>query len=83
MTGDDPSRGIRVGGSATSQDPSNPSAPPRRVTWGDGTLDEMLVGFFLITSEKTEDLSHVVSDNLGHDSRQPRKAIANDREAKK
>jgi hypothetical protein len=43
----------------------------------------MLVGFFLITSEKTEDLSHVVSDNLGHDSRQPRKAIANDREAKK
>jgi hypothetical protein len=63
--------------------PSNPSAPPRRVTWGDGTLDEMLFCFFLITSEKTEDLIHVVFDNLGHDSRQPRKAIANDREAKK
>jgi hypothetical protein len=59
----------------SDENPSNPSSPPRRVTWGDGTLDEMLFCFFLLTSEKTEDLIHVVFDNLAHDAKQPRVKI--------
>lgn len=55
--------------------PSNPSSPPRRVTWGDGTTDEMLFCFFLLSADKTEDLVHIIFDNLGHDARQPRKAV--------
>jgi hypothetical protein len=55
--------------------PSNPSSPPKRVTWGDGTKDEMLFCFFLLSSEKTEDLIHVIFDNLKHDTKQPRKAV--------
>lgn len=56
----------------SENNPSNPSSPPKRVTWGDGTLDEMLFCFFLATADKTEDLIHVVLDNLGHDLKQPR-----------
>ncbi|MCA8982741.1 MAG: redoxin family protein [Planctomycetaceae bacterium] len=56
----------------SEDNPSNPSSPPKRVTWGDETLDEMLFCFFLATSDKTEDLIHVVLDNLGHDLKQPR-----------
>lgn len=52
--------------------PANPSSPPQRVSWGDGTLDEMLFCFFLISADSSEDLIHVVLDNLGHDLRQPR-----------
>jgi len=56
--------------------PSNPSSPPKRVTWGDGTNDEMLFCFFLLSAPKTEDLVHVILDNLQHDLRQPRKRPA-------
>ncbi|MEO8350682.1 MAG: alkyl hydroperoxide reductase [Chthoniobacteraceae bacterium] len=52
--------------------PGNPSRPPKRVTWGDGTLNEMLYCFFLITAEKTEDTIHTVFHNLEHDTKQPR-----------
>jgi hypothetical protein len=52
--------------------PSNPSKPPRRVAWGDGTLDEMLFCFLLVSAERTEDLVSVVLDNLGHDLKAPR-----------
>ena len=55
--------------------PSNPSSPPKRVTWGDGTKDEMLFCFFLLSAEQTEDLIHVIFDNLKHDTQQPRKAV--------
>lgn len=58
----------------SAANPSNPSSPPRRVTWGDGTLDEMLFCFLLVSADTTEDLVHVVLDNLGHDLRQPRGA---------
>lgn len=54
--------------------PSNPNSPPRRVTWGDGTTDEMMFCFFLIAGSRTEDLVHVILDNLTHDARQPRPA---------
>ena len=59
----------------SADNPSNPSSPPKRVTWGDGTKDEMLFCFFLLSSEKTEDLIHVVFDNLKHDTQQPRTAV--------
>lgn len=55
--------------------PSNPSSPPQRVTWGEETTDEMLFCFFLLTAEKTEDLIHTIYDNLGHDLKQPRKEV--------
>jgi AhpC/TSA family len=55
--------------------PSNPSSPPKRVTWGDGTLNEMLYCFFLITAEKTEETIHTLFHNLEHDSKQPRAKV--------
>lgn len=59
----------------SSGNPSNPSSPPRRVTWGDETTDEMLFCFFLLTADKTEDLIHTIFDNLGHDLKQPRRTV--------
>jgi len=59
----------------SADNPSNPSSPPKRVTWGDGTKDEMLFCFFLLSAEKTEDLIHVIFDNLKHDTKQPRKVV--------
>jgi hypothetical protein len=59
----------------SADNPSNPSSPPKRVTWGDGTKDEMLFCFFLLSAEKAEDLIHVVFDNLQHDTKQPRKTV--------
>lgn len=59
----------------SAANPSNPSSPPKRVTWGDGTNDEMMFCFFLLSAEKTQDLIHVVFDNLRHDTKQPRKRV--------
>ena len=59
----------------SAENPSNPSSPPQRVTWGDETTDEMLFCFFLLTAEKTEDLIHTIFDNLAHDLQQPRKDV--------
>jgi len=56
--------------------PSNPSSPPERVTWGEETTDEMLFCFFLLTADKTEDLIHTILDNLGHDLKQNRKHVS-------
>ncbi len=54
----------------------NPSSPPKRVTWGEETDDEMLFCFFLLSAERTEDLIHVIFHNLQHDARQPRAKVA-------
>lgn len=59
----------------SENNPSNPSSPPQRVTWGEETDDEMLFCFFLLTAEKTEDLIHTIYDNLGHDLRQNRSDV--------
>lgn len=56
--------------------PSNPSSPPKRVTWGEETTDEMLFCFFLLTADRTEDLIHTILDNLGHDLKQTRKEVS-------
>ena len=60
----------------SSDNPSNPSHPPKRVTWGEGTLDEMLFCFFLITAEKSEDVVHTIFDAMAHDAKQPRDEVA-------
>jgi hypothetical protein len=54
----------------------NPNSPPKRVTWGEETDDEMLYCFFLLSAEKTEDLIHVIFHNLQHDAEQPRARIS-------
>jgi len=59
----------------SAENPSNPSSPPKRVTWGDETTDEMLFCFFLLAADKTEDLIHTIFDNLGHDMKQSRNVI--------
>ncbi|MBL8891908.1 MAG: redoxin domain-containing protein [Planctomycetaceae bacterium] len=59
----------------SAANPSNPSSPPKRVTWGEETTDEMLFCFFLLTANKTEDLIHTIFDNLGHDLKQNRKDV--------
>lgn len=59
----------------SADNPSNPSSPPQRVTWGEETTDEMLFCFFLLTADKTEDLIHTIFDNLGHDLKQTRKDV--------
>lgn len=59
----------------SAENPANPSSPPKRVTWGDGTTDEMMFCFFLLSADKTEDLIHVIFDNLMHDTKQPRKVV--------
>ncbi len=59
----------------STDNPSNPSHPPQRVTWGDETTDEMLFCFFLLTSDDVKDLIHVIHDNLRHDLQQPRAKI--------
>ncbi len=59
----------------SAANPSNPSSPPQRVTWGEETTDEMLFCFFLLTADKTEDLIHTIFDNLGHDLKQTRKDV--------
>ncbi len=60
----------------SASNPSNPSSPPKRVTWGEETTDEMLFCFFLLTADKTEDLIHTIFDNLGHDLKQNRKDVS-------
>jgi hypothetical protein len=59
----------------SADNPSNPSSPPQRVTWGEETTDEMLFCFFLLTADKTEDLIKTIFDNLGHDLKQDRKEV--------
>lgn len=59
----------------SADNPSNPSSPPKRVTWGEGTTDEMLFCFFLLSADRTDDLIHVILDNLTHDTKQPRKQV--------
>lgn len=48
----------------SDQNPLNPNSPPKEVTWGEQTTDEMFLCFFLVTTEKPEDLLTVRLDNL-------------------
>ena len=44
--------------------PLNPNTPPKRVTWGEQTTDEMFICFFLVTTDKRQDLMPLIVDNL-------------------
>ncbi|EAQ78740.1 hypothetical protein DSM3645_29601 [Blastopirellula marina DSM 3645] len=61
-------KGTRIVSTATydnsAENPSNPSSPPQRVTWGEETNDEMLYCFFLVTTEKEESIQPMVIDRL-------------------
>lgn len=59
----------------SADNPMNPTSPPKRVTWGEETDDEMLFCFFLLSAETTEDLIHVIFHNLQHDAEQPRAEV--------
>ena len=56
----------------SAENPANPSSPPRRVTWGDETTDEMLFCFFVLTADRPADLAAVVWNAIMHDLKQPR-----------
>jgi hypothetical protein len=56
----------------SAANPANPSSPPARVTYGEQTTDEMLFCFFLLTTEKYEDLAKVILHSRVHDYQQPR-----------
>lgn len=51
----------------SEDNPSNPSSPPKRVTWGEGTTDEMLYCFFLVTTKESRDLNRILGDVLKHE----------------
>jgi len=61
-------RGTRLDVSAvydnSTGNPLNPNTPPKRVTWGEQTTDEMFICFFLATTDRPQDLTAVVIDNL-------------------
>ncbi len=48
----------------SDQNPLNPNSPPKEVTWGEQTADEMFLCFFLVTTEKPEDLLALRFDNF-------------------
>jgi hypothetical protein len=51
----------------SAENPLNPSNPPKEVTWGEGTTDEMLYCFFLVSAEKPGELGSIVRDALMHE----------------
>ncbi len=53
----------------SAENPSNPSSPPKRVTWGEGTADEMLYCFFLVSADNRRDLGAIQIDNLTRDAK--------------
>jgi hypothetical protein len=48
----------------SADNPANPSSPPKRVTWGEGTTDEMLYCFFFVATDDRSTLIPLVTDVL-------------------
>jgi hypothetical protein len=48
----------------SSDNPSNPSSPPQRVTWGEGTTDEMLYCFFFVATDDSRETPLLMRDVL-------------------
>jgi mono/diheme cytochrome c family protein len=53
----------------------NPSNPPRRVTWGEQTADEMAITFFLVTAPKDALIFQLGAGAVGNRAAGPREAI--------
>ena len=49
----------------TAQNPRNPSSPPRTTTWGESTLDEMLLTYFELLPYRSGDENIVLSTASG------------------
>jgi thiol-disulfide isomerase/thioredoxin len=47
----------------SSSNPANPNTPPKRITWGEGTADEMCLCLFEGYCENTWDLIALIADN--------------------
>jgi hypothetical protein len=43
----------------STENPANPSSPPKRVTYGDGSTNEMCFAFFQLTTDKPEHMQGV------------------------
>jgi hypothetical protein len=48
----------------SADNPSNPSSPPKQVTWGEGTNDEMLYCFFLVATKNPSDFRSLITQVL-------------------
>lgn len=48
----------------SSKNPLNPNSPPKNVKWGEQTNDEMFICFFLVSTDKPQDLIPLVVHNL-------------------
>jgi mono/diheme cytochrome c family protein len=48
----------------SDENPLNPNSPPREVTWGEETTDDMFLCFFLVTADRPEDQMPLLLDNL-------------------
>lgn len=52
----------------STNNPSNPSYPPERVTFGEQTTDEMLYCFFLVAVDDPKLVPVVAGDSLTHEA---------------
>ncbi|MGE5192210.1 MAG: redoxin domain-containing protein [Deltaproteobacteria bacterium] len=48
----------------SDKNPLNPNSPPKEVTWGEETTDEMFLCFFLVTTDRPEDQLPLMLDNF-------------------
>jgi hypothetical protein len=48
----------------SDNNPLNPNSPPKEVTWGEQTTDEMFVCFFLVSTDDPGDLLPLMIDNI-------------------
>jgi peroxiredoxin len=48
----------------SEKNPLNPNSPPKEVTWGEETTDEMFLCFFLVTTARPEDQLPLMLDNF-------------------
>lgn len=50
----------------SQQNPTNPSMPPKVVSYGEGSLDEMSLCIFEVTTDKVSDLLNLIADDTKH-----------------
>ena len=48
----------------TDKNPFNPNTPPKNVTWGEQTPDEMFICFFLVSTDEPSQLFPLIVDNF-------------------
>lgn len=53
----------------SAANPANPHSPPRTVSWGEGSDDEMGMCFFQVLTETSKDFESLTADNLEYYAR--------------